>query len=167
MHYLSHEPTQYLPRSIRTINSFRLNGWKVDLMEVRTTSPLPAILDFHLTTLMNYVSLDVIFSAYSALTSRERGIVNPILQHLGSWTLQTLRTLDKYKARSIQIQMPMQSRETDQQTGWFAHVCRWSMTCSETQRTNMDKGCLCMPLELFSMNSLEDTDVQPHQTLIS
>lgn len=160
---LVHCSRPYGGGSIHSIESFQCSHCKLDVVESRTHSPLSPILEFHSTTLMNYVSVDSIFLAYLSFTGQKRLIVNPGHFTHGKLKKPTLYTLCKYRDHGFLFQSLIQACLQDLRSSFRGHECASAITCSETCRTSDDGGCL--RADIFVLGREEDEVVNDPATI--
>ncbi|KAH7918369.1 hypothetical protein BV22DRAFT_1051775 [Leucogyrophana mollusca] len=97
-------------------------------------------LKFHSTTVMNYMSADILFSAYPVCTTTYGSIVNGIALRENQFNVALCQALVKYSQRGFSIVTNPSSWEVEgvQDRG----VCSEQIECPQTVRNSFDAGCL-------------------------
>ncbi|KAG1894175.1 uncharacterized protein F5891DRAFT_985289 [Suillus fuscotomentosus] len=104
---------------------------KVDVIVTHWTAAVVPILQFHMTSVMNYITADSLVCLYPRWTTEKKGFINPRLYLEGKSTLHTVEGLMKYVGRGFKIRAdPLQLGEhncednTDNQGGYCPHKLR-------------------------------------------
>lgn len=112
----------------------------INLVVVDSENAALAMLYFHSTIVMNFLSTNGLFCAYPDLTLNKMSIPNPTMLD-GFSRQRTLRCIEKYQERGI--------RYTDNLRGWSRwakHACGQDPNCPTTLRTLHDGHGLFIPL---------------------
>ncbi|KAH6910965.1 hypothetical protein BKA70DRAFT_1099687 [Coprinopsis sp. MPI-PUGE-AT-0042] len=104
----------------------------INVIVTKTHSPLPAIIGFHSTLVMNFISYFGIVSLYHEGTAKKQGWYNGT----GRMKRRDERWADKYRSRGFHIFK--NSQDGQDAIGW--HKCGSSPRCTQTIRSLFDNG---------------------------
>lgn len=114
---------------ITAIHTLKKGIHSVQVMVTSSDNPVDAIFHFHSTLVMNFVSADVVYSAYPTLTSQRRGLKNQYELARNGQSDEAVQTcMDKYKERGYDV--------ADDLSGWpdFDYMC-----ASDGSNPNLDR----------------------------
>jgi len=126
---------------IKKVTRLRRGRHIVDVIITVSPDAIAAIMGFHSTPVMNWISGDGVFSAYPQLLSKKRGLVNSMGLTLPNFSpklppANVRMCLKKYFNRGFDIRRNPSCWPGDK------HVCCSSVNCPHTVRSMLDHGTM-------------------------
>jgi hypothetical protein len=139
--------------SIQDIIHMTKKSLSIDIITCPGDTPIPAILSFHSTTVMNCLTGHGFLSIYPTLTDQHRSLINRLAYPPDTApTPRMLACFDKYALRGITTyesprdwEMPHDESLSNMDTSNTTekhHDCRTSPNCPNAIRSTFDGGCL-------------------------
>lgn len=165
-----HPHTPYLGRlsSVHSIVTYHQasRDCNINVMESQSSSVIIPIFQFYLTALMNYVSVNSIFSTSPSLIAHKCAIINLVVFENGNLNVTTLNALLKYQECGFYIQSTVQSCLMDIRFAEFAHECGLAIGCSEMHRSTYDRGSFRACIHIFKKGSAEGAVVENQEVVM-
>ena len=137
----------------------------VDVIESLESSAFTAVVRFHISAVMNFVSADGFFMSYPTLTEAQRALANPLAYSPATQPSPRVKQCyAKYRSRGFSIlnrHLVVNSDDVEVDEG-KPHCCQRSFVCPHTIRTTADPGCLFVPL-VQDRSSVIQEDLPSHR----
>lgn len=134
----------YSQSSIHTVVTLSRGEKVIDIIVAAKDIAIRPIFEFHSTLVMNFIAADYLFSAYPWMTSRFRGLHNPLALRDGKRVMGNLKAIAKYEWRGFDIQNSPSAWDLVDST---SHNCGDDTNCPQFSRNSIDGACLWMSLD--------------------
>ncbi|KAH7925865.1 hypothetical protein BV22DRAFT_1046452 [Leucogyrophana mollusca] len=130
----------YNRTTVKSVVTLLKGTRKVNVIASTTASPLYPIFHFHSTAVMNYMSADILFSAYPAYTTAFSSIINASNLRNGKFNVKFCQALVKYSKRGFAV-VACPAHEYVEDTV-SPDKCHDPLECPQHIRNTHDEGCL-------------------------